>query len=74
MHAIQVYVDETLDSKGMDNVKSALLKIPYVKDVVVSISVPHDMVVEYDESDRTIPIKIMESLHQQGLHSDIISA
>lgn len=74
MHAIQVYVDETLDTQGMDKVKSALLKIPYVKDVVVSISVPHDMVVEYDESDRTIPIKIMESLHQQGLHSDIISA
>ena len=74
MHAIQVYVDETLDSKGLNKLKSALLKIPFVKDVVVSNSVPHDVIVEYDESDRSIPIKILESLHKQGLHSDIISA
>lgn len=74
MHAIQVYVDETLDSKGLEKVKAALLKVPDVKDVLVNISMPHDVVVEYDESDRSTPIKIMESLHQQGLHSDIVSA
>lgn len=74
MHAIQIYVDETLDIKRLDSVRKILLKIPYVRDVVVSHSVPHDVVVEYDETDRTIPIKIIESLHKQGLHSDIISA
>ncbi|MFW2372424.1 MAG: hypothetical protein ACN4GM_04830 [Gammaproteobacteria bacterium] len=74
MHAIQVYVDETLDTQGLNNVKSALLKIPYVKDVIVSNHQPHDVVIEYDESDRSTPIKIMESLHHQGLHPDIISA
>jgi len=74
MHAIQVYVDETLDTQGLDKVRSILLKIPYVKDVVVSNNQPHDVVVEYDESDKSTPIKVIESLHQQGLHSDIISA
>ena len=74
MHAIQVYVDETLDTKGLDKVKLALLKLPYVKDVIFSNFQPHGVVVEYDKSDRSTPIKIIESLHQQGLHPDIISA
>lgn len=74
MHAIQVYVDETLDTNGLDKVKEALLMIPHVKDVIVTISMPHDVVVEYNASNQSTPIKIMESLHQQGLHPDIISA
>lgn len=74
MHAIQVYVDETLDTKGLDNLRNVLMKIPHVKDVVVCNSVPHDVVIEYDETNPNIPMKIVESLNKQGLHSDIISA
>ena len=73
MNSVQVYIDETLGPQGISIVKSLVMGIPHVHNVEMNASVPHEMVVEYDEH-FNIPISIMEKLEGAGIHPDIISA
>lgn len=73
MHTIQVYIDDDLDPKSLNELKSLMLALPHVTNVVINIARPHDLLVEYDEH-YNIPVLIMDKLHHRGLHPDIISA
>lgn len=73
MRAIQVYIDDDLDSKSLSDLKSLMLGLPHVTNVELSTSQPHDMLVEYEEH-YNIPMLVMDKLHHQGLHPDIVSA
>ncbi len=72
MHTIQVYIDETLDADDLTDLQSQLLSIPYVKNVVVNNSTPHDVLVEYEEQ-YVMPMDIIHTMSNRGLHPDIIS-
>ena len=72
MHTIQVYIDVTLDTKGLDDLCKSLLALPYVENVAFNTSAPHDVLIEYEEH-HVMPMKIVESMNNQGIHADIIS-
>jgi len=73
MHTIQVYIDDNLDSKALDEIKILMQGLPHVTKVELNTTRPHDMLVEYEEH-YNIPMLVMDKLHHQGLHPDIISA
>lgn len=73
MNSIQVYIDETLDSKSLNEIKAMMMNLPHVTNVEINTSTPHDVLVEY-EAHYNIPMLVMDKLHHKGLHSDIISA
>lgn len=73
MHSIQVYLDDDLDSKSLNELKLLMQGLPHVTNVELNISNPHDMLVEYEEH-YNIPMLVMDKLHHKGLHPDIISA
>ena len=72
MHTIQVYIDETLDAEGLDDLRKSLLALPYVENVVFNASAPHDVLIEYDEH-HAMPMKIVETMNDRGIHTDIVS-
>ena len=73
MHTIQVYIDDDLDSKSINELKVLMQALPHVINVELNAIRPHDMLVEYEEH-YNIPMLVMDKLHHQGLHPDIISA
>ncbi len=73
MHSIQVFIDDDLDSKSLNELKSLMLALPHVTNVEMNIARPHDMLVEYEEH-YNIPMLVMDKLHHRGFHPDIISA
>ncbi|MCW9025406.1 MAG: hypothetical protein OQK73_12105 [Gammaproteobacteria bacterium] len=73
MNTVQVYIDETLDSQGIDNIKTMVMAMPHVHNVEMNNSMPHDMLVEYD-AHHNMPMEIIEKLEDEGIHPDIISA
>ena len=72
MHTIQVYIDETLDAKGLADLRKSLLELPYVENVAFNTNAPHDVLIEYEEH-HAMPMKIVESMRSRGIHTDIIS-
>jgi hypothetical protein len=73
MHSIQVYIDEELDSKSLDDLRVLMQALPHVTNVEINNARPHDMLVEYEEH-YNIPMLVIDKLHHKGLHPDIISA
>lgn len=73
MHSIQVYIDEELDSKSLNELKVLMQELPHVTNVEINNAQPHDMLVEYEEH-YNIPMLVIDKLHHKGLHPDIISA
>ena len=73
MHTIQVYIDEELDQKSLNELKILMAALPHVTNVEINTSNPHDLLVEYEEY-FNIPMLVMDKLHHKGLHSDIVSA
>lgn len=73
MHSIQVYIDEKLDTKSLNELKTLMQGLPHVTNVEINIDNPHDMLVEYEEH-YNIPMLVMDKLHHKGLHPDIVSA
>lgn len=73
MHFIQVYIDESLDSESLNELKTAMMNLPHVTNVEINTQTPHDILVEYEEH-FNIPMLVMDKLHHKGLHPDIISA
>lgn len=73
MHSIQVYIDEKLDEKSLNDLKLLMQGLPHVTNVEINASQPHDLLVEYEEH-YNIPVLVMDKLHYRGLHPDIVSA
>lgn len=73
MHSIQVYIDDDLDPKSINELKSLMQALPHVTNVELNSARPHDMLVEY-EKHFNVPMLVIDKLHHQGLHPDIISA
>ncbi len=48
MHSIQVYLDDELDSRSLNELKLLMQALPHVTHVELNISNPHDMLVEYE--------------------------
>ncbi|HHJ13881.1 MAG TPA: hypothetical protein ENJ79_05820 [Gammaproteobacteria bacterium] len=72
MHTIYLHIDETLDEQELNDVRQALQGLDAVTDVEVNPSLPHDMLVEYEES-RIKPMAILRELSQRGVHADIMT-
>ena len=73
MHTIQVYIDEELDQKSLNELRALMVTLPHVTNVEMNSSRPHDLLVEYEEH-FNIPMLVMDKLHHKGLHPDIVSA
>ena len=73
MHSIQVYIDEELDETTLGKLRDMMQQLPHVTNVEIHEENPHDLLVEYEEH-FNIPMLVMDKLHHQGLHPDIISA
>lgn len=73
MHTIQLYIDENLDSGQLGELRQTLMGVPNVVDVEFSSRDNHDMLVEYEERSG-MPMSILRSLRQRGLHPDVVSA
>jgi hypothetical protein len=74
MHSVHLYIHENLDSGGLGKVKNLLTHIPHVVDVGVSEKTPHDFYVDYEERQPDIPMQLLKTLENEGLHPDIVSA
>lgn len=72
MHTIQVYIDETLNAKRLNELRKTLLALPYVENVAFNTSAPHDVLIEYEEH-HVMPMEIVKTMNRQGIHADIIS-
>jgi len=70
MHAVNLYIDESLTEKSFQNLKSELMSDSHVVNVAYHAKVPHDILVEYDEA-FVNPSSIVGSLESHGLHVDI---
>lgn len=72
MHTIYIHIDEDLDERELFSLKDELQQMESVGDVEVNAGLPHDMLVEYEETDIT-PMAILRELHRCGLHCDIMT-
>jgi len=72
MHTLYIHIDEDLDPQQMAELKDELLHVPHVSHVELKPSVPHDILVEFEER-RNIPMTILVRLSRRGLHSDVMS-
>ncbi|MGD8783818.1 MAG: hypothetical protein PVG75_05245 [Thioalkalispiraceae bacterium] len=72
MNSVQLYIEEDLDEKTIANIKSMLMAIEHVVDVEISNKSPHEFVIDFEEH-HNMPMRIIESLKEQGYHPDIFS-
>ena len=70
MHAVNLYIDEIQNANSFNSLKNGLMTDDHVVNVAYHLKMPHDMLVEYDESYVT-PSTIVDRLESQGLHVDI---
>ncbi len=72
MHTIYIHIDEDLDERQLFSLKDELQTLESVSDVEVNALLPHDMLVEYEETSIT-PMAILRELHRCGVHCDIMT-
>lgn len=70
MNTISIHIDETLNPRDLEVLQDSLRSVPHVVNVALNSSAPHDMLVDFEEH-HNIPVVILDSLHKQGLHTDI---
>ncbi|HEY9199878.1 MAG TPA: hypothetical protein VIR60_10965 [Gammaproteobacteria bacterium] len=70
MNSINIHIVETLDAARLDRLKDELTRVPHVAHVALNPALPHELLVEY-EADHNLPVRILNRLSKQGLHSDI---
>lgn len=70
MHAVNLYIDEIQSENSFSSLKTGLMSDTHVVNVAYNTRMPHDMLVEYDESYLT-PLSIVSQLESKGLHVDI---
>jgi len=70
MHAVNLYIDESLNEASFKELSSELMMDSHVVNVAYNTRMPHDMLVEYDEA-YVKPKAIVGHLESHGLHVDI---
>lgn len=70
MHAVNLYINETLNENNFKELSSELMMDSHVVNVAYNMRHPHDMLVEYDETFVT-PSAIVGHIESHGLHVDI---
>lgn len=73
MNSITVYIDESLNTREIVQLKHEILTIPHVTDVEHPRHAPHDLTIDY-EAHSGLPSLVLERLRSLGLHPDITSA
>lgn len=72
MNIVCIHIDEILDNKDVSLIKQELTVVPHIINVILNEAIPHDLTVEFEEH-HNMPLKILDTLSKQGLHSDIQS-
>jgi len=72
MHTLYIHIDEDIDEQQLVSLKDDLQLMDSVGDVEVNARLPHDMLVEYEETGTT-PMAILRELHRCGVHCDIMT-
>lgn len=70
MHAVNLYIDESLNERNFQELKTELMMDSHVSNVAYHLKMPHDMLVEYDES-FVSPSSIVGHIEAHGLHVDV---
>ncbi|MDH5392870.1 MAG: hypothetical protein OEY11_06745 [Gammaproteobacteria bacterium] len=70
MHSVNLYINETLNEKIFQQIKTDLMSDSHVINVAYHTKMPHDMLVEYDET-FVKPSSIIGHIESHGLHVDI---
>lgn len=73
MNSVTVYIDESLTTRQIVQLKHEILTIPNIKDVEHPRHDPHDLTIDY-EAHSSLPLLVLERLRSLGLHPDITSA
>jgi len=71
MHAVNLYIDESLNETNFQALKSELMMDNHVANVAYHANMPHDMLVEYDEG-YVSPSSIVGHIEAHGLHVDVV--
>lgn len=72
MHTIQLYIDDELSPRQLDELRDTLMALPHVQFVGLNTRLPHDLLVEYEQQ-YLMPMDIVKTLHSRGMHPDVIS-
>ncbi|MGD2074598.1 MAG: hypothetical protein PVI91_05235 [Gammaproteobacteria bacterium] len=72
MHTVYIHIDEELGGQEMRSLQGDLAQVRYINDVEVNERIPHDLLVEFDET-HISPMAILRELNRHGLHADIMS-
>jgi len=73
MNSITVYIDESLNTRDMLNLKRDIMALPHVVDVENPRHDGHDLTIDY-EAHAEMPGLVLKELRLKGLHPDITSA
>ncbi len=73
MNSITVYINESLTTREIVQLKHEIKAIPYVIDVEHPRHDPHDLTIDY-EAHESMPNQVLATLKSIGLHPDITSA
>lgn len=71
MHAVNLYINESQSENNFQILKDELMMDGHVTNVAFNSKMPHDILVEYDES-FVSPSLIVGHLVSHGLHVDVI--
>lgn len=71
MHAISIYIDETINSVEVDGLRQEMFSAPHIRNVELRRESPHDLLVEFDEH-HNVPVNVLNILRSHGLHADIV--
>jgi hypothetical protein len=72
MHTVYIHIDEDLGDQEITALQGDLARVRYITDVEVNNKIPHDLLVEFDET-HISPMAILRELNRHGLHADIMS-
>lgn len=70
MNIICIRIDDTLDASQIKDLMADLAHLPHVANVEMLATMPHELMVEYEEH-HNVPIRLLSRLSKQGLHSDV---
>jgi hypothetical protein len=71
MNTINIHINESVNHQQMGELYQQLMTTPYVSNVELCATQPHDMLVEFEEH-HNMPMQLLQVLQQHGLHADIV--
>lgn len=70
MNIICIRIEESLDAGQLREVREALARVPYVTNVEMLATATPELMVEFEEH-HNVPVRLLNRLSKQGLHTDI---